>query len=98
MAGDVQVRPATPAAGGQLYLQGSTSQQVKSGDGWILGIFVSSASATPTIKLWDSLTAANAILVDTFTPAPGWWPIPLHFRTGLFITVSGTVAYTVSFH
>jgi len=78
------------------YFNISASAQIASKPGRLLGIFVASASASPTIKVWDSLTAANSILVNTFTPVAGtFYPIPGRFGTGLFVTISGTVDCTV---
>lgn len=75
----------------------SASAQIKASDGAMLGIFVASASATPTIKVWDSTTGSGAILVNTFTPvAATWYNMPFAFANGLFITISGTVDCTVS--
>lgn len=81
------------------YLNGTTSQLVKAGSGQLMGISVNSHSSG-TIKLWDSLTAANAILLNTITLAAGPQQILLPsdgvgFNTGLFITVGGTIDYTV---
>ena len=99
MAGPVQITPATPTAGGSSYLNTTSSVLVETGDGWLLGIMVASASSSPTIKLWDNTSAATTVLVNTFTPVGGqWYPIPFHFVNGLFITISGTVDCTLSYH
>lgn len=78
------------------YLNGSTSQLVKTGAGVCVGVVVAS-STTGTIKLWDSLTAANSVIVDTTAAitAPAYIKIGAKFQTGLFITVGGTINYTV---
>lgn len=75
----------------------ATALAVKSGAGRLKGIFVASASATPTIKVWDSLTAANAVVINTFTPVAGtYYALPdVEFATGLSVTISGTVDCTV---
>ena len=74
----------------------SASAQVKSGPGILGGIFVASASSSPTIKVWAQTTAAAPILVNTFTPAAGtFYPIPARFSAGLYVTISGTVDCTV---
>jgi hypothetical protein len=86
-----------PVAGGNDYLNGSTSQLVKTGDGYLLGIFVASSSAG-TIKLWDNTSAATTVLVNTFSAVAGqWYPLPYHFKKGLFITVGGTIDYSISY-
>ena len=61
----------------------------------ILGIFVSSASNTPTIKVADG----GATLANTFTPvAATWYPLPFNCGTSLVVTISGTVDCCVSWH
>ena len=78
------------------YANKSASALIKTGAGQLLGIFVASASSTPTIKLWDNTSAATTILVNTFTPvAATFYPIPANFTTGLYLTISGTVDCTV---
>ena len=49
----------------------AASAVVVSGVGVLTGFFVSAASATPTIKLWDSTAASGTVLIDTFTPVAG---------------------------
>ena len=62
----------------------------------LLGIWVSSASSTPTIKVWDQTSAAAPIVANTFTPLGStYYPIPASCVNGLYITISGTVDCTV---
>lgn len=70
---------------------------VKTGSGRLKGIFVASASATPTIKIWDNTSAATNTLINTFTPvAATFYPFPdVEFATGLYVDVGGTVDITV---
>lgn len=77
----------------------AASANVKAGQGAMLGIFVSAASATPTITVYDDAAAGTATkIVDTFTPVAGtWYPLPFTFGTGLNIVLGGTVSATVSF-
>ena len=78
------------------YTNISTSTLIRTGRGALTGIFVASASATPTIKVWDNTSAATTILVNTFTPAAAtFYPIPAAFGTGLYVTIGGTVDCTV---
>ena len=93
---EASARPA-PVMGGTKTLNGSTSQLVKGVDGMLAGIFVASASNTPTIKLWDSTAASGTVLINTFVPSPGWYAMPFRFSTGLYITVGGTIDYTISY-
>jgi hypothetical protein len=75
----------------------AASALVVSGPGVLTGIFVSGASATPTIKIWDGLTATGTVLLDTFTPTPLQSPYfpPIGFGTGCYITIGGTVNCTL---
>ena len=76
----------------------TASAQVMAGSGGLMGIFVSQASAAPTIKVWDSLSATGKVLVNTFTPIAGtFYPMPFLYTLGLFVTISGTVDCTVAY-
>lgn len=78
------------------YSNISASTLIRTGPGQLLGIFCASASNTPTIKVWDAVTAAAPILVNTFVPvAATYHKIPANFATGLYVTISGTVDCTV---
>ena len=80
--------------GGSKLLNGTTSQLVHTGRGDIIGIHVNS-STSGTIKLWDNTSAATTVIVNTWSPNVGWNAIPAPFSTGLYITVGGTIDYTV---
>ncbi len=85
----------TPLVNG---LKVTSSQALRNGGGVVTGIFVSQASSTPTIKLWDSSAASGTELIDTFTPTAGTmynFGARVNFKTGLFITIGGTVSCTV---
>lgn len=88
---------ATEVMGGNSYKNLSASGQVKASSGLLCGIFVASASNTPTIKVWDNTAASGSILVNTFTPSPGWYAMPFAFGTGCYVTIGGTVDLTVSY-
>lgn len=81
---------------GTNYLQLTASGLVLSGAGKLAGIFVSAASATPTIKVWDNSAASGAVLLDTFTPTAGQMYNFPHGRVanGIYITIGGTVSLT----
>lgn len=72
---------------------------VKDGAGKLLGIFVASASGSPSIKLWDAVSAAAPVLINTFTPvAATYYALPVEgvaFTRGLYVDVGGTVDITV---
>lgn len=75
-----------------LYTPVTANVLVKTGPGTVQGIIVSSHT-NGTIKLWDSLTAANSFILDTYTYATGSQYINLFgakFTTGLFADVGGT--------
>ncbi len=87
---------SVPVIGGASF-NASADQLVKTGSGDLVGIFV--ASGTPTIKIWDSTAGSGAVLVNTFQSAAAtWYPLPFHFSTGLYVDITGTCDYTVSFH
>lgn len=75
----------------------SASANLRSTSGGMLGIFVSAASATPTITIYDDAsTGTTTKLVDTFTPVAGtWYPLPFAFANGLNVVLGGTVSATV---
>ena len=88
----------TSVVAGQASSNRSASALIKTGPGFLAGIFVASASAVPTIELWDNTSAASTVLVNTFTPTAGtWYPLPFAFETGLYLTISGTVDCTLSY-
>lgn len=85
-----------PVVEGLPYTNIAASALIQSGSGKLIGIFVASASATPTIKVWDNTAGSTTVLINTFTPVAGtFYPIPAKFKTGLYVTISGTVDCTV---
>jgi hypothetical protein len=85
---------ANPVVESANYKTLSASGQVAPNRGHLIGIFV--ASGSPTIKVWDSLTATGNVIVNTFqTAGVGFYPIPAEFRTGLYVTITGTAEITV---
>lgn len=79
------------------YRQISASTNVKPTSGVLGGIFVSSASNTPQITVYDSATTTTTTkIVDTFTPvAATYYPLPFGFSSGCYVVISGTVSCTV---
>lgn len=52
----------------------------------LLGIFVASVGASPTIKVEDG---AGTTVVNTFTPLAGvFYPMPCRLTTGLKVTIN----------
>ena len=82
-------------AGG--YKQISATGNVSAYPAKIVGIFVSSASSTPTITVYDSATTTTtAKVVDTFTPAGAtFYAIPAATSAGIYVVIGGTVSATV---
>jgi hypothetical protein len=81
------------------YKNITASTTIRTGPGNLLGIFVASASATPTIKVTDDTTGSTTTIVNTFTPIAGtFYPMPFSFTTALRVTISGTVDCTVSWN
>lgn len=88
--------PSSPVSEAHDYTNISASTLIRTGPGKLLGIFVASASSTPTIKVWDNTSGASTVIVNTFTPSSGtFYPIPAKFQTGCYVTISGTVDCTV---
>lgn len=84
------------------YTNLTASALVKTGEGFVAGVIVSSHTSG-TLKLWDNTSAATTVLVDTFTfPAgsgvyefPQVGGLPPEFTTGLFATIGGTANITL---
>lgn len=78
----------TPVSESQNYKNITGTTTVYTGTGGVLGIFVSTCSGSPTIKVQDGATT----IVDTFIPsAATWYAIPARFGTSLVVTIGGTV-------
>jgi hypothetical protein len=81
------------------YKQVSASGNVWSGAVALRGIFVSAATTTPTITIYDDPgTGTTKTLVSVFTPVAGtFYPLPFLAQKGLNVVISGTVSCTVGF-
>jgi hypothetical protein len=68
----------------------------KVGPGFMGGILVGTSTAL-TIKVWDSLSAAGTVILETTAAltAGQYLTIPACFSTGCFITVGGAGTFTV---
>jgi hypothetical protein len=82
------------------YTYITASKQIKVGAGKLRGIFVSSASSTPTITIYDVQTGTATTMIGAFTPAGAtFYPFGsfdgAYFNQGLNVVISGTVAATV---
>jgi hypothetical protein len=81
------------------YAQISATTLIKQGPGKIKGIFVSSASSTPTIAIYDAQTASTDVkVIDTYTPVSA---SNINFydgittENGIYVVIGGTVSATI---
>ena len=74
------------------------SGNVKNSSGALLGIFVSAATGTPTITVYDDAGVGTTTkIVDTFIPIAGtWYPMPFTVQNGVNVVLGATVSCTVS--
>lgn len=79
------------------YKQISSSANCLPTDGALIGIFVSAATSTPTITVYDSATTTTTTpIVSVFTPvAATWYNMPIICNAGCYVVISGTVSCTV---
>ncbi len=76
----------------------SASTLIATGASRYSGIFVSIATSTPTLKVWNNTAASGTVLVETFTPVAGTlytMGAMVNCSTGIYVTISGTVSCTV---
>lgn len=75
----------------------STGGNVTANPGVITGIFVSAASATPTITIYDDPgTGTGVTFVQVFTPTSAtYYPVRGKYGQGLNVVLGGTVTCTV---
>ena len=82
------------------YTAISATANIKPMAGKLKGIFVSSASSTPTITVYDSAAATTTdVILATFTPAAATsYMLPLdgvYAKNGIYVVIGGTVAATI---
>ena len=76
--------------------------QIKVEAGKLNGIFVSSASSTPTITVYDSFSSSTGdpVVLATFTPTGNTMHNffqGLYLNKGIYVVISGTVSATISY-
>ena len=83
------------------YRNIAATTNLKTSAGKLKGIFVSAASSTPTITIYDSATTTTTkTIISVFTPvAATMYPLMpseggIFFSSGLYVVISGTVAAT----
>ena len=78
------------------YLEATAS--LKKGAGKLKGIFVSAASSTPTITVYDTeTTGTDVIVLGVFTPVAATnynFYDGLNTENGIYVVISGTVKAT----
>ena len=84
------------------YTAITATAQIKRDAGKLNGIFVSSASSTPTITVYDSpaTSASDPVILATFIPTANTnhnFFQGLYFNKGLYVVISGTVSATISY-
>lgn len=82
------------------YTQITASANIKPAAGKLKAIFVSAASATPTITVYDSAAATTTkTVLSVFTPtAATSYIFPLDgifVNSGIYVVISGTVSATI---
>ena len=82
------------------YTYITASANIKTSAGKLKGIFVSAASSTPTITVYDSAaTTTTRTILGVFTPtAATSYVLPLdgaYARYGIYVVISGTVTATI---
>jgi hypothetical protein len=85
-----------------IYAAITATSQIKTSAGKINGIFVSSASSTPTITVYDSFKSSNSdpVVLATFTPTGNtnlnFYP-GLYVNKGIYVVISGVASVTIAF-
>jgi len=84
------------------YAAITATAQIKPAAGKINGIFVSSASSTPTITVYDSAvsSASDPVVLATFTPTGNTMHNffqGLYTNKGIYVVIGGTVSATISY-
>lgn len=84
------------------YTAITATTQIKREAGKLNGIFVSSASSTPTITVYDSFSSSTGdpVVLATFTPTANTMHNffqSLYLNKGIYVVISGTVSATISY-
>jgi hypothetical protein len=84
------------------YTAITATTQIKRDAGKLNGIFVSSASGTPTITVYDSFSSSTSdpVVLATFTPTANTMHNffqGLYTNKGIYVVIGGTVSATISY-
>lgn len=82
------------------YMVVSSDTVVKRSAGKLKGFLCTVAASTPTLAIYDGLSASGTKIIDTFTPVAGTlysldFSDGVFFSTGLFVDIGNTVTITV---
>jgi hypothetical protein len=82
------------------YTQISATANIKPAAGKLKAIFVSAASSTPTITVYDSAaTTTTKTVLSVFTPTAATnyiFPLDgIYVNSGIYVVISGTVSATI---
>ena len=72
----------------------SASAVISTGPANLLGLFVTSASSTPTLEICASNTSGTSTVITQFTPGVGWYAMPIACKSGITVLVGGSVSGT----
>ena len=81
------------------YKQLAATNQTKVGAGKLIGIFVSAASGSPTMVVYDTQAAGTSKkILDTFIPVAAtmyyFGDNGIFFNDGLYFVIANTVSWT----
>ena len=84
------------------YTAITSTTKIKRDAGKLNGIFVSSASSTPTITVYDSSASSTSdpVVLATFTPTSNTMHNffqGLYTNKGIYVVIGGTVSATISY-
>ena len=90
----------------QYFHNNNADAQIKVGAGKLNGIFVSTASGTPTLAVYDTATSSTSdpVILDTFTPSANTMYLlsgddgGIYFNKGLYIDKGGTTVNCTVFY
>lgn len=80
------------------YQNLTASALIKTGSGVVAGFIVNS-NTSGTLKLWDAVSAAVPVIMNTYTFPAGSsvvrFPERITFTTGMYATIGGTADVTI---
>lgn len=84
------------------YVFVDATAQIKSSAGKLKGVFVSAASSTPTIAIYDSASSSTSdpVVLAEFTPTANqsvYFYDGVFCGKGIYVVIGGTVEATVLF-